>query len=237
MARPSSTIVVVGGSVPPAVLPALDRLPNVRAASLSGDEAPPARELIARSSLAYLVHDADPLAAVAKAWAAYFDDGAPYGTVEVAVEAALASLRRGDALLPDYFLVLDAAELPQIERHWWFGVLATASPGRVIPVEPDAASVQRALSRLPDGRWWPDPPEEWLRGLGRAVPDRVGLGLGDAGLGDAGLGDGGARRCGKLNSGNQFTTVNRPPDRPPARPPPLMTTPSSPPQPPLRGAP
>ena len=171
MPRPSSTIVVVAGADAAPILPRLDALANVRAASPGGSPG----ELIAQSHAAYVVHDADPLADLATAWTEYFDGAGTPGTLEVAVETTLASLRSGAALLPDYYVVLDPESLAPTRKHWWLGVLAGISPSRVIPAAATAGAVRDALSRLPSGRWWPDPPDEWLRGLPRAVPDRVGL--------------------------------------------------------------
>ncbi|NKQ53611.1 hypothetical protein HFP15_12055 [Amycolatopsis sp. K13G38] len=171
MPRPSSTVVVVAGAGAAEILPRLDGLANVRAAAVEKS----ASELVAQAHAAYVVHDADPLADLATAWTDYFDGAATPGTLEVAVESTLAALRSGAALLPDYYVVLDPESLPPTRKHWWLGVLAGVSPSRVVPCAATAGAVAGALSRLPSGRWWPDPPDEWLRGLPRAVPDRVGL--------------------------------------------------------------
>ncbi|GHF39045.1 hypothetical protein GCM10017566_10420 [Amycolatopsis bartoniae] len=164
---------VVAGEGAAEILPRLDGLANVRAAPAGNAE--DASRLVAQSHAAYVVHDADPLADVAAAWAGFFDRQDPAGTLEVAVEAALAGLRWGTVQLPDYYVVLDPESLPATRKHWWLGVLAGVSPSRVIPARASAGAVADVLSRLPSGRWWPEPPDEWLRGLGRAVPDRVGV--------------------------------------------------------------
>lgn len=166
-------MVVVVGDGAGTVIAGLGGLANVRAVTGGADA--PARTAVAQSHAAYVVHDADPLADVAAAWTGFFDGTAPVGTLEVAVEAALTALRTDAVTLPDYYVVLDPDPLPETRKHWWFGVLAGASPNRVVPVAADVAAVRDAISRLPSGRWWPDPPEEWLRGLGRVVPDRVAL--------------------------------------------------------------
>lgn len=166
-------MVIVAGTGAGKLLSRLDGLANVRAAAVETEDA--ARELVAQSHAAYVVHDADPLAGVADAWTGFFDRGDPPGTLEVAVEAALAALRRGSVQLPDYYVVLEPESLPETRKHWWLGVLAGVSPSRVIPAEANAGAVADLLSRLPSGRWWPEPPDEWLRGLRRAVPDRVGV--------------------------------------------------------------
>ncbi|MDQ0381643.1 hypothetical protein [Amycolatopsis thermophila] len=170
MARPNSTVVVLAGPGADEVLAGLDGLANVRV-TRSGEPA----GLVGQSHAAYVVHDRDPLAAVAAAWAGFFDRQAEPGALEVAIEAAVADLRRGTTLLPDYYLVLDPESLPETGKHWWLGVLAGAAPSRVVPVAPDVAAVREALSRLPSGRWWPDDVPAWLRGLVRVVPDQAGL--------------------------------------------------------------
>lgn len=166
-------MVIVAGADAEKILPRLDGLANVRAATVP-DEAS-ARELVAQSHAAYVAHDADPLAGVATAWTGFFDRTDTAGTLEVAVETTLAALRRGSVQLPDYYVVLEPESLPETRKHWWLGVLAGVSPSRVLPARASAGAVADVLSRLPSGRWWPDPPDEWLRGLGRAVPDRVGV--------------------------------------------------------------
>ncbi|UQS24887.1 hypothetical protein L1857_19750 [Amycolatopsis thermalba] len=128
MARPNSTVVVLAGSGSEKVLAGLDGLANVRVAS-SGEAA----ALVGQTHAAYVVHDRDPLAGVADAWARFFDRQAPPGTLEVAIETAVADLRRGATLLPDYYLVLDPESLPATGKHWWLGVLAGAAPSRVVP--------------------------------------------------------------------------------------------------------
>ncbi|GAB2966648.1 hypothetical protein LWP59_21810 [Amycolatopsis acidiphila] len=173
MPRPNSTVVIVVGTDAEKVVPRLEGLANVRAATVKDEDS--ARGLVAQSHAAYVVHDADPLADLATAWTGFFDRADTPGTLEVAVEATLAALRRGSVQLPDYYVVLDPESLPETRKHWWLGVLAGVSPNRVIPAKASAAAVAAVLSRLPSGRWWPDPPDDWLRGLGRAVPDRVGV--------------------------------------------------------------
>ena len=170
MARPNSTVVVLAGAESGKVLAGLDGLANVRVAR-TGDPA----ALVGQTHAAYAVHDHDPLAGVAEAWAAFFDRQAPPGTLEVAIEGVVTELRRGATLLPDYYVVLDPESLPATGKHWWLGVLAGAAPSRVVPAAPTVPAVREALSRLPSGRWWPDDVETWLRGLVRVVPDLAGL--------------------------------------------------------------
>lgn len=165
MARPTSTTVVIAGERAEPVLERLGSFANVDVVDAASDAV--------GSHAVYVLHHDDPLADVGATWARFFDGEEPVGGLEVAVEQALAALRRG-ATLPDYYLVLDPDTLAATARHWWFGVLATAAPSRVVPVPGEVAAIGTALTRLPSGRWWPDPPDEWLRGLPRAVPDRVG---------------------------------------------------------------
>lgn len=181
MARPNSTVVVIVGGEAGRIVAGLDGLANVRAVPRSPDDGDAdgvragrrVREAVAQSHAAYVVHDLDPLAAVGAAWAGFFDGTAPVGTLEVAVEVALSSLRTEAAALPDYYVVLDPDTLSETRKHWWFGVLAGASPNRVVPAAPSAAAVRDLLAGLRSGRWWPDPPDEWLHRLGRVVPDRA----------------------------------------------------------------
>ncbi|WP_026874695.1 hypothetical protein [Jiangella gansuensis] len=171
MARSNSTVVVIAGEDAGRVVAGLDGLANVRAVADAG--AVPAA--VAQAHTAYVVHPFDPLADVAAAWAGFFDGTAPAGTLEVAVDAALSGLRTDAITLPDYYVVLDPDLLGETAKHWWFGVLAGASPNRVVPAAATVGAVRDALSALPAGRWWPNPPDAWLRGLDHVVPDRAGL--------------------------------------------------------------
>jgi hypothetical protein len=124
-----------------------------------------------RAHTPYLVHDADPLAAVGDAWVRYFDEEGPVGELEVAVGETLARWRVGSIELPDYYLVLDAEAWEPTRRHWYFGVLHRAAPARVVPV-PDPDAAVRTLPRLGAGPWWPDL-DDLLEGIERIVPDQV----------------------------------------------------------------
>lgn len=182
MARPSSTEVVLVGRVRAEVFAELDSLLGVRAASVTAwqesadvaDLAVRARSFAASVHGPYAVHDLDPLAEVGRAWVAYFEESAPVGTLEVAVEELLARLRRGTATLPDYFIVVEPESLPVTERHWWLGAVAAAAPSRVVPAPATASGIAHVLAALPSGGWWPDDQSGWLRGLASVIPDRVG---------------------------------------------------------------
>lgn len=169
--KPNSTVVILVGAVTDAILAELDTLPNVRAASIRADSSVSEREFVSRAHTAYVVHDRDPLEAVQHAWVGFFDETAPFGTIEVAVLETRATLSSEATALPDYYLVLDPDALSPTSKHWWFGALASVAPSRVVPCAASAAGVRGALSRLPPGRWWPEPPDEWLMSLDRYVPD------------------------------------------------------------------
>lgn len=94
------------------------------------------------------------------------------GDLEVAVAEAAARWRGRSVELPDYYLVLDAEVIPATRRHGYFGVLRDAAPARIVPVAPSADAVDRALTRLPAGRWWSDLPE-LLVAIDRVAPDAV----------------------------------------------------------------
>lgn len=171
MAGPNSTVIALVGSFEVDVFPELDRSSNVRASAIERDAGGTARVLVARSHALYVVHDEDPLAELGAAWVAFFDESAPAGRLEVAMEDTVGAFLRGDAALPDYYLVLAPDALPVTVRNWWFGALAGVAPSRVVPSGPSAAEVQSAIDRLPTGRWWPEPVIPWIRSLARTVPD------------------------------------------------------------------
>ena len=77
----------------------------------------------------YFVHRADPLAAVAAAWAREFDGPRVAGELEIARTETLTRWRAGSIALPDFYLIEAPDELPATERHWFLGVLA----GRAMP--------------------------------------------------------------------------------------------------------
>jgi hypothetical protein len=135
------------------------------------DRAVAAHRHASRATTPYLLHDADPLAAVAAAWRRRFDEEAPPGELEVAVTETVARWRAKSIELPDYYLVADPESLAPTMRHWYLGVVRAMAPGRVLPV--DHAGVESSLASLPAGKWWPDL-DDVLDGVDRAVPDLVG---------------------------------------------------------------
>jgi len=174
--RTGTTVVAIVGDDARECVRALGEAANVVPVSLDPDDAPLDRAVATwaeavRAHTPYLVHDADPLAAVADAWVRHFDEQGPIGELEVAVSETLARWRVGSIELPDYYVVLDAEAWPATRRHWYLGVLHRAAPARVVPVpDPDAAA--RTLPRLGAGVWWPDL-DDLLGGIEQAAPDQL----------------------------------------------------------------
>ena len=171
MRRASATVVAVVSDE--ASLDALRPAANVRVVSPDRtlgplDRAVEAWRQVGGVHAPFLVHDADPLAAVAAAWVAYYDQQGTAGDLEVAVTATLARWRAGSLQLPDYYLVVGAEELTETRRHFHLGFLHRAAPARVVPAQPTPA----ALRRLRAGRWWPDL-DRLLDGVEAVVPDRL----------------------------------------------------------------
>ncbi|HEX2312856.1 MAG TPA: hypothetical protein VHJ17_03935 [Thermomonospora sp.] len=175
MRRLSSTVIVVVGEGADEVVRGLDTLHNVRAVTRAERTPTEITDYVTRASATYVVHDADPLAEVGEAWSDFFDGAGVTGTLETVIEQALRELRSERLLLPDYYVVLGAEDMPPTRRHWWLGVVAGAAPARVVPARPSVGEVSDVLGRLSAGRWWPADLEGWLRGLPRVVPDRAGL--------------------------------------------------------------
>ena len=119
MRRNASTVVVLAGSAPGAVLAAVDRSMNVtlirpeEPADSGGDNLAAAAGALHRAGRAtspYTLVAADPLAAVAAAWRAMWDVSRLQGPAEFEQEAVKAQTawRSGRFELPDYYLVLAA---------------------------------------------------------------------------------------------------------------------------------
>lgn len=178
MQRASTTVVVLIGPSTGALLRVLAGAVNVRVLEADVDASPLERAVTATREATsahapYLLHDADPLAAVADAWARYFDGTGPRGELEVAVSETLDRARTGALELPDYYVVLDPEQLDATRRHFWLGLLHRDAAARVVPAYGDPASVLAALGTLAPGRWW-SPLDELLAGIEREVPDQVG---------------------------------------------------------------
>jgi hypothetical protein len=171
--RHATTVVAVVGSGTRPAVESLRGRANVRVVVTEEPEA--AWRLAAATAVPYLVHDADPLAAVADAWVRRFDEAGPVGELEVAVADVVARWRARAVGLPDYYLVLDGEDLPPTQRHWYLGVLHGAAPARVVPASGSGAALAELLGRLPTGRWWPDV-DRLLEGVDSVVPDQAGVG-------------------------------------------------------------
>lgn len=175
MRRPTTTVVAVVG---PRADETLARLAG--AANLSVLRAPDGSLAervrwvaghLGGVAVPYGLVDVDPLADVAEAWIATFDEQAPHGTIEVAVAAARRLLTGPEGWLPDYYLVAGADALGPTARHWYLGFLHHRAPGRVAVVDPD--TVRAVLGSLPPARWWPAV-DDLLADVGTVTPDRVG---------------------------------------------------------------
>jgi hypothetical protein len=172
MRRNASTVVVLPGPAPAEVLSAVGRSMNVALIQPNdpvdddGDglaAAAGALQQAGRSTSAYALVPADPLAAVAASWRAMWDVSRPEGPAEFEAEAlkALTAWRSGRFELPDYYLILAAGpEAGDQGPDFYLGPLRTARPQRVALVaatEPaqQAVGVLQALGSLPHGPWWP----------------------------------------------------------------------------------
>jgi hypothetical protein len=179
MQRASTTVVVLVGPGTETMLPLLESAANVRVLTIDDDDASPLDRAVTATTEAasahapYLVHDADPLAVVADAWARYFDGTGPRGELEVAVAETLARARTGALEMPDYYVVLDPEQLDATRRHFWLGLLHRDAPARVVPANPDPTSALAALGTLAPGPWW-SPLDDLLRGIEHEVPDQIG---------------------------------------------------------------
>ena len=181
MRRNASTVVVLPGPAPAEVLAAVGRSMNValirppEPADDDGDglaAAAGALQQAGRSSAAYALVPADPLAALAASWQAMWDVSRPEGPAGFEAEAlkVLTAWRSGRFELPDYYLVLGPGPAgPPVPAgpgagdqgpDFYLGPLRTARPQRVAVVaatEPaqQATGVLHALGSLPYGPWWP----------------------------------------------------------------------------------
>jgi hypothetical protein len=125
-----------------------------------------------RTTTPYLLHDADPLAWVADAWARRFQEQGGDGDLEVAVAETLARWRARSLDLPDYYLLTDPEGLSPILRHWFLGLLGSAAPSRVVTSRAGAPVVDQ-LADLRPGSWWPNL-DRVLAGIDRILPEQLG---------------------------------------------------------------
>jgi hypothetical protein len=172
------TVIAIVGDAAEDALATLEGLPGVETLALHDSEPAIAGRRIVAASTPWIVHDADPLGHVAAAWIELYEERATLGALEAEVDAALAQFAAGTALMPDYYIVLEPEDAPDVWRHWWCGALGRHAPQRVLPAHapatPKDAGIRRLIRRLPSSRPWPDP-AAWLPDLPFATPDRVGL--------------------------------------------------------------
>jgi hypothetical protein len=181
MRRESSTVVALVGEVGEGLLAGLGQSSNVSigrapaagAGQQAGEQATAPRpgweagalamaEAARRRSTYVIVAD-DPLAEVAAAWRAMWEvPGGPGGPggFEQAAAGALAAWRDRRFELPDYYLVVAAAEPGGTGPGLYLGPLRAARPRRVavagIAGDPgQSARVLDALRSLEHGPWWP----------------------------------------------------------------------------------
>ena len=178
MRRDSSTVVVLAGEPGEGLLAELGRSANVSVArapaAAGGPGAEPAaarpgweagalamREAARRQS-AYVIVPDDPLADLAAAWRAMWEVGGPGGAAEFEQRAAdaLAAWRDKRFELPDYYLVVAAAQPGGTGPDLYLGPLRAARPRRVAvaAIAGDAGQPARVLDMLRSlqhGPWWP----------------------------------------------------------------------------------
>ena len=176
MQRIATTVVALVGEPARACLAALGQAANVATVRPDASAAPLERAVDAwqaatRTHTTYLLHDADPLAAVADAWARRFDveQPGPAGDLEVAVAETLRRWRARAIELPDYYLVLDPEAWEATRRDFYLGVLHRAAPHRVVPVAGTPEQVGAQLGGLRSGRWWPEV-DRLLDGIDQVMP-------------------------------------------------------------------
>jgi len=136
------------------------------------DRASAAWEQARRTNAPYLIHDADPLASVAEAWARRFEGQGVAGDLEVAIAETLARWRARSLELPDYYVVFDPEGFRPTLRHWFLGLLGSTAPTRVVTSQP-AVPVVASLAHLRTGPWWPDL-DRILTDLDRVIPEQAG---------------------------------------------------------------
>jgi len=117
----------------------------------------------ARRQSAYVIVPDDPLAGVAAAWRAMWDVASgPGGAAAFEEQAgeALAAWRGKRFELPDYYLVVAAAQAGGMGQDMYLGPLRAGRPRRVVVAGAgdgpgQAGRVLDALRSLEHGPWWP----------------------------------------------------------------------------------
>ncbi len=120
------------------------------------------REAAGRQS-AYVIVPDDPLAGVAAAWRAMWDVASGPGaaaTFEEHAAETLAAWRGKRFELPDYYLVVAAAQAEDMGQDLYLGPLRAGRPRRVAVAGTgdspgQAGRVLDALRSLEHGPWWP----------------------------------------------------------------------------------
>lgn len=179
MEAPGSTTLVVVGEETTSAIDSLAGLANVESASFAEMTDATDAEVVTWSNTSdapFVVHDRDPLGHVASAWVEFYDERSTLGVLQLEIEQVIDQVARHQLRVPDYYVVLEPESLRGTWLHWWLGVLAAASPNRVIPWEPGDSSLAGLIRHLPTARAWPEV-REWLPTVVKAVPDRVGPGL------------------------------------------------------------
>ena len=117
----------------------------------------------ARRQSAYVIVPDDPLAGVAAAWRAMWDVASgPGGAAAFEEQAgeALTAWRDKRFELPDYYLVVAAAQADGMAQDMYLGPLRAGRPRRVVVAGAgdgpgQAGRVLDALRSLEHGPWWP----------------------------------------------------------------------------------
>lgn len=174
--RIHATVVCVVGSRAGHLIDAVGADSNCRAVSPEIDHEPLDRAVAAwreatSAHLPWLLHDADPLAAVADAYRAQFDEH-QHGALDVAIQQTLWRWRAGSLALPDYYVVAEPRQLATTTRHLYLGALHDERPARVQPLAADPEELRRRLPRLRATRWWPEL-DELLERLTHRAPDEL----------------------------------------------------------------
>ena len=184
-----STVVVLAGQAPGALLGVVGRSMNVSLVrpeeSADGVEAAAgALRRAASISSPYVLVAADPLAAVAAQWQAMWavtQESRGSEEFELRAAEALAAWQANTFELPDYYLVLADETAPaapgadpQPKPDFYLGPLRSVRRHRVAVVaaaEPaeQAAGLLHALGSLRHGRWWP-PLDEIIDAARRFYP-------------------------------------------------------------------
>jgi hypothetical protein len=169
MRRGSATVVALAGDVRPGVAEAAAAARNVVFVPAPGDGVGSALTALERAdgrSSTYALVTADPLADLGRTWRSLWEE-TPRAVPDFETAAkTLLEAARGRTALPDYYIVVAAANDPTGDprphpHDFYLGVLASVRPARVGRIAPgasvaeDAARIVAALPALGQGPWWP----------------------------------------------------------------------------------